>query len=148
MRNVFLALSLVLALCGCCDDCEEITSDSLIKESLLAGDIVTIETDDTILINGIVIGKKSAALTTGCFGIPECVAMNEVNRGIIKKSTDDFSNYDNFATGTTYFLTTFYCPYWAHVSNPTAMNALIMAAGYGDKKNAYCLLFPAKCAEE
>jgi hypothetical protein len=149
----WIALVIVVSLCACEPETKKV-DENFIVDAMQDGKIVTVEKED-VIINGVVVGELSEPLTTGCFSIPECVRMDEVNRGIIKKLTDDFSNYaeaeaQSPPTGVTYFLTTYYGPYWATNGTYTAMRALITATGgeYPGKRVGWCNNHPERCVEE
>lgn len=156
MKRFFNAILLAVVctvMSGCPDDVEEITqsgAEALIAGSILAGDIVTVTEvgdDKEIKIDGLTVAVTKSAITTGCFGIPSCVRMDEPNRGVVKSDIDDFVFMDNYATGVTYFSDVYYTPYWAQAPAAAyhAMDALIMAQGYRERRNGWCREHAAKC---
>ena len=149
MKNLILAIALFVC---ACDSGSYVTNTDIV-DALQAGEIVNIN-DGEASINGIVVGELSDPLVTGCFGIPTCVKMepSDTSRGIIKISTDDFSYYAEVGsqeppTGYTYFVSTYYSPYWATTGAYTEIRGLVDAAGYGDERVAYCSTSPERCVE-
>lgn len=145
----YVFLSVFLLFFGCDDEVQPPTNE--IIDALQSGEIIVVDTP--IDADGIIAVKKSA-VTTGCFGFAWCVRMDETNRGIIKKSIDDFSVYaestaDEPPTGVTYFSSDFYGPYWATNGTYTAMRALITAGGgdYPGKRIGWCNNHPERCVQ-
>jgi predicted RecA/RadA family phage recombinase len=158
MKNLIVGIAMVIVALvalvfvnsGCDPECEEIEDPNIVANAIQAGDIVTITDDDIVQINGITVGRRAFSLTTGCFGIPECVSINDTHRGVVKKSIDDFAIYDDVEeiTGTTYFSTEFYGPYWAGNAAPQAFRAVVNAhsgGAYENKRQGCCANNPEKC---
>jgi len=153
MRWFLLALCLSISLISCEED--EQVDDNFIVSALKSAHVVTIDAEQTVRIGGIIVGTYTGAVTTGCFGIPTCVRMDEVNRGIIKKDIDDFSLYAEAEAasppdGVSYFLTDFFGPYWATNGTYQSMRGLINATGgtYPGKRVGWCNNHPARCVQE
>jgi hypothetical protein len=154
MKGLCILFVTCVFLLGCCDDCREQVDENEIAKAIKSGAMVNID-DDMISIDGIVVGHTARAITTGCFGIPECIRLDETNRGIVKKSTDDFSSYgeaeaNDPPTGVTYFSTNFYGPYWYSNGTYTAMRALITAGGgtYPGKRIGWCNNHQDRCVQD
>ena len=118
MKNVLMCVlgSCLFWFCGCEDykKCKEITNEDMIIKAISNGSVVNIRDDNFISIDGIIVGTLRKGIVEGCFGYPWCVAIDEQHKGLIKISTDDFVIYDDNeeTTGTLYFSTDFYSPYW------------------------------------
>jgi len=147
MKNVLCILVLSCLLFGCH---EEVDNDFIV-EQIEQGAIVTVQITggdfNDVAVNGIVVGVVHKSILVGCFGYEWCVKLTESSRGIIRISDDAFVMYGEEGSaeppsGSTYFSTDFYGPYWYTNGNYHAFRALVDAHDSGEytgKRLGYCL---------
>ena len=146
---------------------EELHAESLVtvlieqsnEETIITADVMGVDfsrqvkfiftQDASIELHG-VLGIFHRSLETGCFEIPTCVKIDDKHRGIIRKLPDDFDIYDDMeeVTGTTYFMSDFFEPYWAGNAAPQAFRNQVDNHGggkYQNKRQGCCANNPEKC---
>lgn len=118
---MYFVVCLFFCLFGC-DEPKNIDTTPVIEDALLSGDFVQLSDAEydglrDVLINGVTVGTSYKSIQTGCYGIPDCVGLDESNVGLVKISLDDFVYYGEESSpdppsGVLLFLTRFYSPYW------------------------------------
>lgn len=90
MKEFFVLIAVVGFMIGC-------NTNRAIPELLEEGAIITIDQ-----------AEKTRAVTTGCFGIPTCVRMDDPRRLVVQRVTWKLGMYCTNCTGVTYFLSNYY----------------------------------------